>query len=266
MNKKSLISVNPHLPQGAPASTISVPRAIRGKDKVVAGGRVVQPNQELPPMERLVTGEGLSPGTYQSSYGQAVLESVESNIQAGVTLLDRQRMGLAKIGGRLSAIALSLNQVKSPKAKDEDRVEAQKNLENAKDTIRSIAQTAYNNTALFSNGPAKPITVAVPNRNEWEGISLERPNLSQPGLSTVLSGKVDGDKEGVFLDAGPINRAFDEWRSLCVKNRLHWAALMDRLHGVKRKLADLASGLDWSPPAFPKDQATGPLRRPNRNN
>jgi len=266
MNKKSLIPAKPHLPQGVHASSISVPRAIHGKAKVVAGGRVVQPNQELPPMERMVTGGGFSSGAYQTSYGQAVLESVESNIQAGVTLLDRQEMGLAKIGGRLSEIALSLNQVKSPKAKKEDRVEAQKNLEDAKNSIRSVAQTAYNNTALFSNGPAKPITVAVPNRNEWEGISVERPNLSQPGLSTVLAGKVDGEKEGVFLDAGSINRAFDEWRSLCINNRLHWAALMDRLHGVKRKLADLANGLDWSPPAFPNEQATGPLRRPNRNN
>ena len=47
----------------------------------------------------------------------------------------------------------------------------------------------FDHTALFSMGPAKPITVAVPTRTKWEGLSIDRCNLSTPGLRALDAGK-----------------------------------------------------------------------------
>ena len=59
----------------------------------------------------------------------------------------------------------------------------------AKSCIRNLSLSTLEGTALFSKGPSKPITVAVPNRGEWEGVSINRHDLSKPGINTVLSGK-----------------------------------------------------------------------------
>ena len=152
----------------------------------------------------------------------AILESVASNIEAGINIVDRQEMEKRKIGGKLADVSLSLNTCKSPKSTISIRERAQADLEFAKSCIRDIAQTVYHDTALFSNGPTKPVTIAIPNMGEWEGIDITRPDLSLPGMQTVLNGKVHGDSKDYFLDSESIRRAFDEWRNHCIQNRLLW--------------------------------------------
>ena len=46
---------------------------------------------------------------------ETVLESVSINLEADIAMVDKRETALAKIG-KLSEIALALNQVKSPKA------------------------------------------------------------------------------------------------------------------------------------------------------
>ena len=82
-------------------------------------------------------------------------------------------------------------------------------------SIRKTALETYDNTALFSNGPAKPVTIAVPSGSQWEGLSVDRANLAQPGLIIMDKGKVYGDGEGYTIDPGSVKRAFDEWRQMC---------------------------------------------------
>ena len=237
-----------------------------GFAKVVAGGQVIRPDAQLPFIERMITGTATPDHSKVQSRESAILESVASNIEAGINIVDRQEMGLAKIGGKLADISLSLNRCKSPKATISIREQAQADLEYAKNCIRDIAKTVYHDTALFSNGPTKPVSVAVPNQGEWEGLSITRPDLSLPGMKTVLNGKVHGDSKAFFLDSGSIRRAFDEWRTHCIQNRLLWGNLRDRLHGVFRKLTELENGGKWTLPLFPTDPKLGMLRRPNRNN
>jgi hypothetical protein len=170
------------------------------------------------------------------------------------------------MGGRLSEIALSLNQVRSPQSDDQNRQSSQRQFESSRDEIRRLSQSTYDNTALFSQGVSKPITIAVPNLGEWEGVSIDRANIEQPGLTTIDHGKVYGSGGGYSLDTGSVKRAFDEWRSLCINNRMQWGLLMDRLHGANQSLRNVISGKDWDIPPIPESQALGPLRRPNRNN
>ena len=236
-----------------------------GFAKVVAGGRVVRPDDELPFLERMVTGAGPTQLEVKSREA-AVLESVASNLEAGINIVDHQELGLAKIGGKLADVSLALNSCKAPKASNKVRERAQQDLEFAKACIRETSHSVYAGTPLFANGPSKAVTIAVPNRGEWEGISITRPDLDLPGIKTVLSGKVHGDSKDFFLDSPSIRRAFDEWRTHCIENRLLWGNLKDRLHGVFRKLTELDKGGAWTLPRFPTDPKLGPLRRPNRNN
>ena len=237
-----------------------------GFAKVVAGGQVIRPDAQLPFIERMITGSVAPDLSKVQSRESAILESVASNIEAGINIVDRQEMGLAKIGGKLADVSLSLNTCKSPKSTISIRERAQADLEFAKSCIRDIAQTVYHDTALFSNGPTKPVTIAIPNMGEWEGIDITRPDLSLPGMQTVLNGKVHGDSKDYFLDSESIRRAFDEWRNHCIQNRLLWGNLRDRLKGVFRKLSDLENGGHWALPRFPTDPKLGLLRRSNRNN
>ena len=52
----------------------------------------------------------------------------------------------------------------------------------------------------FFDGPSKPVTIAVPCLGEWEGLSIDRADLGQPGIKTTLNGKIHGDGPGFFLD------------------------------------------------------------------
>ena len=235
----------------------------RGFARVVAGGRIVRLRKEAPFYERLVTGQSAtSENTLKS---KAILESVSSNLKAGIKMVDKQETCLAKIGGRLSDMALSLNKARDPHLSNESKIDAQKDFESARDSIRKTALETYDNTALFSNGPAKPVTIAVPSGSQWEGLSVDRANLAQPGLTIMDNGKVYGEGEGYTIDPGSIKRAFDEWREMCVSNRMQSSLLSHRLHGVKQKLRDLLKGDKWDAPLEPKN-LNGPLRRPHLQN
>ena len=157
-------------------------------------------------------------------------------------MVDKQETALAKIGGKLSEIALALNQVKSPRSSEKVRTSSQVKFEESRDRIREIAQETFDHVALFSNGPSKPVTIAVPSSNAWEGINIDRSNLNQPGLQVVDKGKVYGNSPGFFLDSGSITKAFNEWRSLCIQNRLQWGLLFERLHGISRSLKKFGDG------------------------
>lgn len=253
------------------ASYTSLAKPIRNEEgfaKIIAGGRIVRPDPQKPEIERMVTGDQIHNKTksLSSSHERAVLESVSINLEAGIAMVDKQETALAKIGGKLSEIALALNQVKSPKACEEVRITSQANFEYSRDKIRQISQETFDHVALFSNGPSKPITIAVPGSNFWEGINIDRSNLKQPGLNAVDQGKVYGNSPGFFLDSGSITKAFKEWRSLCVQNRLQWGLLFERLHGICRSLKSFGDGKTWSVPSFSSQPKLGPLRRPNRNN
>lgn len=238
---------------------------LTGFAKVVAGGRIVRPDHRISSLQRMVTGEKITVSD-PSSLQKAVLDSVSSNLAAGIRLVDLQETALAKLGGKLADISLALSKCKSTRATNRTREDADYDLRQTKSCIRKLAQSTHDNTALFSDGPAKSITVAVPSGNHWEGISIDRANLAQPGLKVVQNSKLHGTSPGFFLDSGTIKRAFNEWRNLCINNRMQWGLLMDRLHGVHRKLAQINKGQPWEIPSFPSGPGNGPLQRPNRNN
>ncbi len=240
----------------------------QGFAKIIAGGRIVRPDPSKPEIERMVTGNptGQNEESVPGSHAKAVLESVSANLEAGIELVDRQETALAKIGGKLSEIALVLNQTKAPNANHEKRVNYQTKFIHSRDGIRELAKETFDQVALFSNGPAKPVTIAVPSVSTWEGINIDRANLKQPGLETVDNGKVYGESPGFFLDAGSISKAFKEWRGLCIQNRLQWGLLIERLHGINRSLEKFRKDRSWKIPSFSTKQKMGPLRRANRNN
>ena len=237
---------------------------IRGFAKVVAGGRIIRLRKDVPFYERLVTGFPSATNEFEKR-SRAILDSVSSNLEAGLNMVDRQETFLAKIGGRLSEMALSLNKARDPNESHANKVEAQGRYVQARDYIRKSALATYDSTALFSNGPAKPITIAVPAGNHWEGLSVDRINLAKPGLITLDNGKVYGEGSGYMLDPGSIKQAFDDWRVLCTSNRMQSSLLLDRLHGVRRKLRDILEGKHWEAPVEPTN-INGPLRRPHLQN
>ena len=71
--------------------------------------------KDKPFVDRMLS-DGLS--TYHSEsktvkpIEQVILESVAINLEAGVKLLDTQELALAKMGGRLSEMALSFNRAR----------------------------------------------------------------------------------------------------------------------------------------------------------
>ena len=243
---------------------------IAGFPKVVAGGRIIRIDSSKPYLERMVTGHDSNASSNltkeSKSKDLAVLATITANLNAGIKFVDRQETSLAKIGGKLSEMALCLNKVNSPTSSHEDRVTTQKKFESAKESLFRESISSFDQSALFSNGPSKPLTIAVPNRGEWEGLSIDRSDLGQPGISTVMKGRVYGEGSGFHLDHDSIKRAFSEWRSLCTDNRLNWGMLADRLHGISSIYKKICDGGSWQLPAFPLDPKQGPLRRPHRNN
>ena len=92
----------------APKLTASIGnnRSNQGFAKVVAGGRIIRLRKDAPFYERLVTGEQTVTSTSDAIQSKAVLDSVTANLEAGINMVDKQETCLAKIGGRLSDIAL----------------------------------------------------------------------------------------------------------------------------------------------------------------
>ena len=248
----------------------SEPSAVKkvrgGFAKVVAGGRIVRLQNEKPFLERMVTGNRPNTHSHLPPDSMAVLESIKANLEAGIELVDAQETALAKIGGRLSEIALSLNHVQSPRSSMDVKMSSQERFKVCRDKIRSLALETYDGTTLFSHGKSKPITLAVPSKGRWEGLSVDRADLGQPGLITVDQGKVFGDEPGYLLDAGSVKRACSEWRSLCITNRMQWGLLTDRLRGIVNCLLNFDFHRPWKIPESQTGKLIGPLRRPNQNN
>ena len=116
-------------------------RPTGGFAKVIAGGRIVRPDPTKPEVERMVTGSTFTNpevNKTKSSHAMAVLESVTANLEAGIGLVDRQETALAKIGGKLSEIALILNQSKSPKATQTDRMKHHEKFIYSRDQIEMV--------------------------------------------------------------------------------------------------------------------------------
>ena len=243
---------------------------LKGFPRVVAGGRIIRIDSKKPYLERMVTGDELNHGVKSPNATKckeiALLETITANLNAGIKFVDTQEISLAKMGGKLSEIALTLNKAKSPTATVQERFKLQIIFEKAKNALFQESISTFDHSALFSDGPSKPVIVAVPTGGEWEGLSIERADLGQPGIRSVMKGKVYGDGPGLHLDHDSIRRAFSEWRSLCNQNRLNWGMLVDRLHGISRMRRKIHHGDDWKIPEFPADPQSGPLRRPHRNN
>jgi hypothetical protein len=192
-----------------------------------------------------------------------ILESVAINLEAGVKLLDTQELVLAKMGGRLSEMALSFNRARQKKEHVQD---AQRSYEQSLAILRRLSKETFDHTALFSIGPAKPVTVVVPTRTKWEGLSIDRCNLSTPGLRALDAGKVSPDAKGLLLDPRAFTFAFNEWRFMCANNRLQWHLIYDRWRLIVDKLKHFIGGRKWCPPPFPDDLMQRPLSRPHLDN
>jgi len=255
-------------PSVSPPHESSSPRQkdLGGFAKVLAGGRVVKLDRDKPFMERFI-GCTLSPAEIahkdNRSRGQVVLETVVANLEAGVKLVDKQELFLAKFGGRLTEIALSLNKARETPVHSQ---EAQAVFEHSREKLRTIAKETFDHTALFSNGPAKPITLALPVKDHWEGLSIDRCDLAKPGFLAIDRGKVCPHASGYLLDRESIQRAFVEWRLLCVHNLMQADLIKSKFKAFLGRLRDFVGGKRWDAPPFPSDLSTGPLRRPNLDN
>ena len=107
-------------------------------------------------------------------------------------------------------------------------------FESARDVIRKAAIETFDNSALFSFGQAKPVTIAVPSNGQWEGLSVDRANLGQPGLITIDKGKVHGPSEDYMLDPGTIKRAFCQFIATPIITLFE--AIMNEKHGEVKKM------------------------------
>ena len=237
---------------------------LAGFAKVLAGGRVVKLDNTKTFDERFLgcAVQGNKSSTELSS-DQAILETIVANLEAGVNLIQKQELSLAKFGGRLAEIALALNKARET---PEHSANAQSDFERSLSCLRSIAKETFDHTALFSNGPTKPITIAIPARNHWEGISIDRCDLAKPGLLAIDRGKVCPRAVGLLLDRTSVQRAFDEWRSMCVNNLMQSHLVNGVLGSFLGKLKDFIGGKRWVAPPFPDNRSPGPLRRPNLEN
>lgn len=267
---KQLIKSFDHSHHSNDPSATPPPPVLKGFPRVVVDGSFIRVDHKKPFYARMVSR---APDIEESALQQndikhknAVLESVTCNLEAGVEMLNSQENSLAKIGGRLACIALSLNKVISSNSSESKREEAQVTFEESRDQIREITQSAHDHVALFSNGPSAPIAIAVPVLSTWEGLSISRCDISTAGLQSLDKGKVFGKGDGFFLDYDSVKRAFSEWRKLCTTNRLQWSLLRDHIRWIKNSINLLHSGGKWNIPPVRGNAQTGPLNRPHKNN
>lgn len=265
LNKIPATQIKPKQSPNGLFSSVRGPTKLAGFAKVLAGGRVVTLDRNKSFEERFLgcstTQHDQEP--HHTSVHQVVLETVVANLEAGVKLVEQQELSLAKFGGRLTEVALALNKSReTPK----HSLSAQRDFEISRDKLRLISKDTFDHTALFSNGPSKPITLALPADTHWEGLSIERCDLAKPGFLAIDRGKVCPGAAGLLLDRESIQRAFDEWRSLCVNNLMQSNFVSGKLMLFLGKLKDYIGGKRWQAPPFPDDLSNGPLRRPNLGN
>jgi len=240
---------------------------LAGFAKVLAGGRVVALSKEKPFADRMladgVTCHIQEAGLDDPKVEQIILESVATNLEAGVKLLDKQEVALARMGGRLSEMALALNKVR---ADISHALEAQSKFEESRQHLQKIAKETFDHTALFSMGKSKPITIAVPAGKVWEGLSIDRCNLKTPGFEALNVGKVSPGARGLLLDPETFTLVFKEWRHLCASNRLQWHLVYSRWQSIVSTLKYLLGGRRWPPPLLPDESQKAGLSRPHLKN
>ena len=265
-NSKESHSKSPSLSQ---AAMIRRARAKTAPARVVSGGAINLPDSRKPFLERMVTGSSKTNERLRESdpgYAQAVLASVAVNIEAGVRYLETQEGALAKIGGNLSEVAALVTASRSPHAGEESKGDMQVRFEEARGEIRDTAVATHGRAALFSVGEAPPVVVTVPASGEWEGLALDRANLGTPGMVSIETGKIHGPSPGLYLDEGSIRRALDDWKKLCITNRLQWGMLVERLHRIDRRQKSIAMGESWTVPPSPEELGHDGIRRPHQSN
>ena len=259
-------SQSPSLSQ---AAMLRQARAKKAPTRVVSGGAIGLPDSGKPFLERMVTGSNEKTERLRESdpgYAQAVLASVAVNIEAGVQYLQCQEGALAKIGGNLSEVAALVTASRSPHAGEASQGDMQVRFEEARGEIRETSVTTHGRAALFSIGEAPPVVVTVPSSGEWEGLALDRANLGTPGMISIETGKIHGSSPGLYLDEGSIRRALDDWKKLCITNRLQWGMLVERLHRIDRRQKSIAMGETWTVPPSPEELGHDGIRRPHQSN
>ena len=143
------VPVSAALAQATPIAKLS-----QGFAKVVAGGRIVRLRNDKPFLERMVTGVKSSHSNQSTSgnHAKAVLESITSNLEAGIDMVDHQSC-LAKWRKALrNSPSAQSSKTLSPATKT-GRTKFVLNPA----MIRELSQSTYDNTALFSKG-SPPIT------------------------------------------------------------------------------------------------------------
>jgi len=263
-DEKQIAEANSFLFSPAAKPLVPSKKLLAGFAKVLVNGRVVGVDHSKPFQARMI-GDcvGVPTSGSDSLSGEALLEAVAANLEAGMRLLDKQELVLAKLGGRLSEVALALNQSREFVDKQD---EAQERFILARDSIRKLVKSTFDHTTLFSNGPSEPIVVAVPTLGTWEGLSINRCDISTPGLKSVDVGKVVPGEYGLLLEPASVEISFSEWRKLCIHNRLQWSLLSERFYQVAQPMMESARNGQWMSPDFPEQIPDGPLRRPHRNN
>ena len=248
-----------------PEKSLLSSKNLAGFTKVFVDGRVVGVDKSKAFRERMIGSFALSHSTSLSAKNNniALLEAVSANLEAGVRFLDKQEISLAKIGGKLSEIALSLNQARQYVDK---QVDSESRFLVARECIRKLARETFDHTAIFSNAPSFPIVVAFPNLGAWEGLTIDRCDLSSQGFKAIESGKVSPQGVGYLLDPESISLSFKEWRTLCVHNRLQHSLLSSCLLQITHSIMERATSGVWSAPSFPEHSNDCSLRRPHRNN
>jgi hypothetical protein len=242
-------------------------KALVGFAKVLSGGRVVGLNKDKPFSDRMLA-DGVSihiekAGLDNPEVEQIILESVVTNLEAGVKLLDKQETALARIGSRLSEMALALNTARVDSSRCSD---AQQRFEQSRKNYVDITKATYDHTALFSMGQSKPITVVVPSGRYWEGLSIDRCNLDSPGFRAIEAGKVSPEANGLLLDPESFTQVFKEWRLLCASNRMQWHLVYQKWQCMVSTLKYFLGGRRWTAPNLPESMPNASLRRPHLNN
>ena len=244
------------------------PHVVSGFAKVLAGGRVIGVNREKPFPDRMLASDFTQlledVNLRSEDVSRLVLDMVVTNLEAGVALLGKQEVALARMGGRLSEMALLYN-----KARHDSKYapNLQGEFEDSRQKLRTIAKETFDHTALFSNGPSKPIVVVTPsNSSYWERFYIDRCNLRSSGLVAIDSGKVVPMADGLLLDWECFNRAFEEWRHLCAINLLQKSLIQTKREYFSHKLKHLDDGQPWFAPPFPDSVSLSKTTQPHWHN
>ena len=141
----------------------------------------------------------------------------------------------------------------------------QEEFEDSRHKLRTIAKETFDHTALFSNGPSKPIVVVTPS----ETLLLGRDSTlidatSAPQVLWQLTRVRWCPWQMAFYWTWEcFNRAFEEWRHLCAINLLQKSLIQTKWECFSRKLKLLDEGQPWSAPPFPDSVSSSKTTQPH---